>query len=115
MYNRLTNNGNIRDVLDSQGRMRTPELDARDNVRDGNGKMKIVKREDIELYGSGIDTSQNVYNRLTNNGEIWSIPGSHLDEGRIKVPDLDAVDNDMDGKIRILKRKDMKVGRTKVS
>ena len=81
--------------------MKAPELDARDNVRDGNRKKRIVKREDTGLHGSGIDTSQNVYNRLTNNGCIWSVRDKHLDEGRIRVPDLDDWDNVWDGKYKL--------------
>ena len=52
--------------------MRSTELDARDKFRDENGKLRILKREDTGLYGSGIDTSQNVYKWMTNNGDIWS-------------------------------------------
>ena len=57
------------------------------------------------LYGTGIDTSQNIYNMLTNNGDIWTNLDSHLAEGMIGAPELDARDNVRDGKMRILKRK----------
>ena len=115
MHNRLTNSGDMWGILDShldEGRMKAPELDTRDNARGGNRKKRIVKREDTGLNGSGIDTSKNVYNRLTNNKCIWSVRDNHLEEERIRVPDLDAWDNARDGKIRILMRENIKVWRT---
>ena len=63
------------------------------------------------LYGTCIDTSQDIYNRLSNNGDIWSILDSHMDDGRLRVPELYAWDNARDGKIRILKRQDTNDGR----
>ena len=130
MLSRLTNNRDMWGILLDKGRMRAAGDNVRDggagdnvrddgagdNVRDENGKMRKVKREGTGLYGSGIDTSQNTYNRLTKYGDIiWGIPDSILDEERIRVADLEAWDNVRDGKIRILKRENTKVGRTKVS
>ena len=111
MHDRLTNDGDMSGILDShmdEG-MRAPELNAGNNVRDGNGKKMIVKKEDTGIYGSGIDRSHNTYNMLTNNGGIWILRGSHLDEGRIKASDSDALSNLRDGKIRILKRENTQV------
>ena len=65
----------------------------------------------IGLYGTGIDTSQDIYNRLSNNGDLWSILDSHMDDRRLRVPELYAWDDARDGKIRILKRQDTNYGR----